>query len=533
MTKEAGGALEGGGGERRGPRCGASGRRTLRWSIIGAMAAVAALANPVAAQQDPQDEGPLDAIPIESPQPEPSVDCRGTAAVGGSARTDELINDCEVLLAARDTLDPEGRLNWSTGVYMGHWTGIRLAGSPTRVDRIHLPFRRLSGEIPAGLGELTAPTYIKLNYNDLTGPIPPELGNLTELRQLILNNNQLTGSIPSELGNLTELTHLQLDRNDLSGLIPPELGNLAKVRELWLGYNNLTGCIPLVLYEAYRFDRERSLFPSMPACAPEACKDTDAVGESDVDVRLRADCDVLLDAKPQLDPGDELNWSTKLAVEDWDGVGIVETDHGRRVGTLDLSSRGLTGHIPVELSHLSALTELDLSRNRLTGSIPGALGYLSDLQILDLHGNLLRMTIPVRLGRLANLTVLNLSNNGLRNDIPPHLGNLGMLIELDLSDNLLSGEIPAALGNLARLERLALDDNRLTGEIPRELGDLAALEMTDVEDDRLAGEIPTELGRLAEVLLGGNDFSGCIPRDLLDNTRNDLDTLRLRACRDR
>ncbi len=54
-----------------------------------------------------------------------------------------------------------------------------------------------------------------------------------------------------------------------------------------------------------------------------------------------------------------------------------------------------------------------------------------------------------------------------------------------------------------------------------------------MEDDRLAGEMPTELGRLAEVLLGGNDFSGCIPRDLLDNTRNDLDTLRLRACRDR
>ena len=46
---------------------------------------------------------------------------------------------------------------------------------------------------------------VSLINNRLSGPLPAELGNLTELENLGLERNRLTGTIPAELGNLTEL----------------------------------------------------------------------------------------------------------------------------------------------------------------------------------------------------------------------------------------------------------------------------------------------------------------------------------------
>ena len=60
--------------------------------------------------------------------------------------------------------------------------------------------------------------------NRLSGQLPAEMGNLTSLTELWLSGNQLRGQIPSELGNLTSLTGLSLNNNQLSGAIPAELG---------------------------------------------------------------------------------------------------------------------------------------------------------------------------------------------------------------------------------------------------------------------------------------------------------------------
>ena len=65
--------------------------------------------------------------------------------------------------------------------------------------------------------------WLNLACNKLTGPIPAELGNLTSLSRLSLSYNQLTGPIPAELGNLTSLSSLRLDNNQLTGPIPAEL----------------------------------------------------------------------------------------------------------------------------------------------------------------------------------------------------------------------------------------------------------------------------------------------------------------------
>lgn len=57
----------------------------------------------------------------------------------------------------------------------------------------------------------------------LTGLIPAEIGNLVNLQVLNLAMNELTGEIPKELGNLTDLTFMQLDSNYLVGEIPEEV----------------------------------------------------------------------------------------------------------------------------------------------------------------------------------------------------------------------------------------------------------------------------------------------------------------------
>ena len=61
---------------------------------------------------------------------------------------------------------------------------------------LHLAHNRLSGPVPAWLGDLTNLWLLYLAANDLSGPVPPELGNLTELKYLSLRGNQVHGPIP-------------------------------------------------------------------------------------------------------------------------------------------------------------------------------------------------------------------------------------------------------------------------------------------------------------------------------------------------
>lgn len=174
-------------------------------------------------------------------------DCESGIAVTDPKSNPGLVRDCEILLSVRDRLGADSPLNWQPYHDIRTWDGIRVGGSPLRVEKIEIDGQRLGGVIPAQIGGLTELKSIFIPSSNLSGEIPPELGNLANLEMLHLIRNQLTGSIPPELGNLVNLKGLYLSENLLTGSVPPELSNLINLEFLTLHGNDLSGCIPASL----------------------------------------------------------------------------------------------------------------------------------------------------------------------------------------------------------------------------------------------------------------------------------------------
>ena len=366
--------------------------------------------------------------------------CSEGHLVGDPDKNPGLVQDCETLMHARDTLAGEGKVDWNKHTSIRLWQGVGVGGSPSRVTHVNLYDAGLTGSIPAELGNLVSLEELSLPGNKLTGSIPPELGKLVNLRRLTLTTNKLTGSIPARLGNLWNLKTLSLWNNSLTGSIPPELGKLVSLEELYLGENKLTGSIP-----------------------------------------------------PEL--GSRRNLRTlNLGSNELTGSIPPELGSLPNLRTLNLGSNELTGSIPAELGKLVSLEELYLGENKLTGSIPAELGRLVSLEELYLGENKLTGSIPPELGSLPNLRTLNLGSNELTGSIPAELGSLPNLRTLRLGDNELTGSIPPELGNLVNLKRLTLVGNELTGGIPAELGKLGSLRNLEVSDNELRGCIQLAYG---------------------------------------
>ena len=110
-----------------------------------------------------------------------------------------LMRDCMTLLAAKDMLRGTSDLDWSVETTVGDWEGITTGDTLSRVTKLLLPSKSLTGSIPPGLGDLSGLAHLDLSSNSLTGEIPAELGWLSNLESLLLSGNQLTGCIPSAL----------------------------------------------------------------------------------------------------------------------------------------------------------------------------------------------------------------------------------------------------------------------------------------------------------------------------------------------
>ncbi|KAJ6961078.1 hypothetical protein NC652_000079 [Populus alba x Populus x berolinensis] len=81
---------------------------------------------------------------------------------------------------------------------------------------------------------------MNLADNRLSGPLPASIGNFSNLQILLLDGNRFTGEIPSQIGQLKNVFTLDMSRNNLSGNIPPEIG------DCHFSHNNFSGSIPEV-----------------------------------------------------------------------------------------------------------------------------------------------------------------------------------------------------------------------------------------------------------------------------------------------
>ena len=141
---------------------------------------------------------------LHQPSPQDVDSCSAGLAVPEPEENPGLVQDCESLLTARESLDEKGALNWNTAIPINEWEGVSYGPHPHE-----LPLR------VRGLGNFDLYDFV------LTGTIPPELGNLPELENLSFRGQgELTGPIPPELGKLSNLEILFLRGTNVSGCIP-------------------------------------------------------------------------------------------------------------------------------------------------------------------------------------------------------------------------------------------------------------------------------------------------------------------------
>ena len=291
-------------------------------------------------------------LPFVAPTPDPRLveACSNGVAVPDPEANPGLVNDCAILLEARDILDGEGEpLGWSADKPVGPgWRGVTVEGTPLRVTDVWLVGHGidLRGQLPPVLAGLSHLQHLWI-ASALTGPLPPEYGQLVNLEDLWLHGNQLTGSIPPEFGSISALYRLWLSGNRLTGTIPPELGQLANLTYLELNGNQLSGGIP-----------------------PE------------------------LGALPQL-------YHLELDGNQLTGTIPPELALLPELQELDLKNNQLTGAIPQEFASFADLRELDLRDNQLTGQIPAKLSASFHFDWAWLGGNRFTGCLPLDLREIV------------------------------------------------------------------------------------------------------------------------------------
>ena len=114
---------------------------------------------------------PQGAASAQTPEtPTTEQQCSAGTAVPNPKRNSGLVADCVILLDAKETLAGSATLNWSAGLAMKQWDGIKVSGKRPRVKGINLVKSNLDGTVPAELGNLKRLEVLYLAGNELTGP---------------------------------------------------------------------------------------------------------------------------------------------------------------------------------------------------------------------------------------------------------------------------------------------------------------------------------------------------------------------------
>jgi len=240
-----------------------------------------------------------------------------------------------------------------------------VANLSSQLNQFDISHNKITGTVPARLGNLINLIGINMKFNLLTGSIPASFGKLQKIQSLTLNVNTLSAEIPSSLGNLSKLFQLDLSNNMLEGSIPPSIGNCQMLQYLDLSKNHLIGTIPFELF-------------GLPS----------------------------------------LSLLLNLSHNSFKGSLPSEIGKLKSIDKLDASENVLSGEIPEEIGKCISLEYLNLQGNSFQGAMPSSLASLKGLQYLDLSQNNLSGSFPQDLESIPFLQYLNISFNRLDGKVP-------------------------------------------------------------------------------------------------------------------
>jgi hypothetical protein len=298
-------------------------------------------------------------------------------------------------------------------------------------------------------------TFLGLNSNRITGSLPAQIGNMTALGFLYAYDSLLRGSLPDSFKQLRALQELQLFNNSLSGPLSDKLSTLPMLTFALLSNNRFSG----PLDGAFNATLQTQL-------ATIEVNDNQLTGTIPGEVfKLPALLNFVAVSNcfHGTIPFAACNASA-LSGLILDGLSSATSCRRTLPSGAYFLSRSVGGTVPICLFQLPALTTLHLSGNRFTGSVPSTVALSRHLYDVSLSHNSLTGAIPevIQQRRWYNL---DLSYNRLsatlsgefganRSAYPALLNLTENEFAVSLENNRLSGRIPGFLQSLQNVSIL-------------------------------------------------------------------------------
>ncbi|KAJ4955874.1 hypothetical protein NE237_012657 [Protea cynaroides] len=216
----------------------------------------------------------------------------------------------------------------------------------------------------------------------------------------------------------------------------------------------------------------------------------------------------------------KLSASLTLIPPDWNGNDPclwsgIKCDNSKRVTSISLAFKGVSGTLPSDLNQLSQLRILALQNNRISGPLP-TLANLANLEEIYLDNNNFTSIPSTFFTGLTNLQKMTMNQNANLAPwtIPEDLKDSSSLVYFYASNTNAMGVIPDIFGSFPNLESLRLSYNNLTGPLPKSFAG-SGLQSIWLNNQLfgLSGSIDVigTMNQLTQVWLHGNAFTGPIP----------------------
>uniref|UniRef100_A0A453DX49 non-specific serine/threonine protein kinase n=1 Tax=Aegilops tauschii subsp. strangulata TaxID=200361 RepID=A0A453DX49_AEGTS len=265
------------------------------------------------------------------------------------------------------------------------WEFITSLANCSQLQKLILSNNSFGGQLPGSIVNLsTTLQQLYLDDTRISGSIPADIGNLVGLNVVLIANTSISGVIPDSIGKLENLIELGLYNNTLSGLVPSSLGNLSQLNRFYAYNNNLEGPIPASMGEL------KNLF------VLDLSKNHQLNGSIPREIFKLS----------------SLSWYLDLSYNSFSGPIPNDVGSLANLNILILAGNQLSGKIPDSIQNCIVLQWLSLDNNSFEGSIPQSLKNIKGLSILNLTMNKLSGDIPDALASIGNLQELYLAVDG-------------------------------------------------------------------------------------------------------------------------